>query len=175
MNTRLIRLAIAIVPLLPHVALAQGPWAAALSVGRKALGVGECSAVLLDLNDPATKKWPRGPNGSRVSMANFDFTVSAPAERAAVGKYDGANSFAVWACPKAPAGSISSHANQTTCRRGGRSSPASTGRSCVRTADVCGAHTMPHAEVPFKSFWLKNTGALYLPGLLAAQLAYPSC
>jgi hypothetical protein len=42
-------------------------------------------------------------------------------------------------------------------------------------ADVCGAHTMPHAEVPYKSFWLKNTGALYLPGLLAAQLGYPSC
>jgi hypothetical protein len=106
MNTRLIRAAIAIVPLLPHVALAQGPWAAALSVGRKALGVGECSAVLLNLSDPATKEWPRGPNGSRVSMADFDFTVSAPAERAAVGKYDGANSFAVCACPKAQAGSV---------------------------------------------------------------------
>ena len=27
-------------------------------------------------------------------------------------------------------------------------------------ADVCQAHTMPHAEVPFKSFWLKDTGIL---------------
>jgi hypothetical protein len=42
-------------------------------------------------------------------------------------------------------------------------------------ADVCGAHTMPHAEVPFKSFWLKDTGILYLPGLLATTLGYPSC
>lgn len=42
-------------------------------------------------------------------------------------------------------------------------------------ADVCAAHTMPHAEVPFKNFWLKDTGILYLPGLLAATLGKPSC
>ena len=100
------RAACAIVPFLPHVALAQGPWAPTVSVGRKALGVGECSAVALALTDPVTKEWPRGPNGNRVSMADFDMTVSAPSERAAVGQYDGANSFAVCACPKAPAGTV---------------------------------------------------------------------
>lgn len=42
-------------------------------------------------------------------------------------------------------------------------------------ADVCAAHIMPHAEVPFKSFWTKDTGILYLPGLLAAAIGKPSC
>ena len=42
-------------------------------------------------------------------------------------------------------------------------------------AAVCFAHTMPHAELQFKEFWLKDTGALYLPGLLAASLGFPKC
>ena len=42
-------------------------------------------------------------------------------------------------------------------------------------ADVCAAHTMPHAEVPFKSFWTKETGSMYLPGLLAASLGFAKC
>lgn len=40
---------------------------------------------------------------------------------------------------------------------------------------VCVAHTMPHAEIPFRAFWTKDTGVLYLPGLLATTLGYPSC
>jgi hypothetical protein len=40
---------------------------------------------------------------------------------------------------------------------------------------VCVAHTMPHAEIPYRAFWTKDTGVLYLPGLLAATLGYPSC
>jgi hypothetical protein len=42
-------------------------------------------------------------------------------------------------------------------------------------AAVCSAHTMPHAEIQFKEFWTKDTGPLYLPGLLAASLGFPSC
>ena len=40
-------------------------------------------------------------------------------------------------------------------------------------AAVCNAHTMPHAELQFKSFWTKDTGDLYLPGLLATTLNWP--
>jgi hypothetical protein len=47
--------------------------------------------------------------------------------------------------------------------------------SALIYADVCAAHTMPHAEVPFKSFWTKETGSVYLPGLLAATIGKPSC
>ncbi len=103
----------AIFPWLPQLLLgssiqAQGsePWVATLSIGRKVLAVGECSGVSLDLKDAAGKGWPRGPNGNLVSMADFDFAVSAPAARAAVGKYDGPTSFTVCACPKAPAGVV---------------------------------------------------------------------
>jgi hypothetical protein len=42
-------------------------------------------------------------------------------------------------------------------------------------ADVCLQHTMPQAEVPFKNFWLKDSSAIYLPGLFAATLGKPSC
>jgi hypothetical protein len=42
-------------------------------------------------------------------------------------------------------------------------------------AAVCGAHTMPHSELQYKAFWTKDTGALYLPGLLATTLGFPSC
>jgi hypothetical protein len=107
------RTALALLPLLPHllvfaVARAQKgePFLATVSMTRKVLAVGECSAVSLDLKDASGKGWPRGPNGASVSMADFDLSVSAPAERAAVGKYDGATSFAVCACPKAPVGTV---------------------------------------------------------------------
>jgi hypothetical protein len=42
-------------------------------------------------------------------------------------------------------------------------------------ASVCGAHTMPHSEPQYKAFWLKDTGPLYLPGLLSATLGFQSC
>ena len=42
-------------------------------------------------------------------------------------------------------------------------------------ASVCSAHTMPHSELQFKSFWTKDTGIIYMPGFLAAMLGYPSC
>ncbi len=42
-------------------------------------------------------------------------------------------------------------------------------------ASVCGAHTMPHAELQYKAFWTKDTGPVYTPGLLATTLGFPSC
>jgi hypothetical protein len=90
------RNALVILPLLSHLLVsaqsqAQGrdPWTTTLSMTRKAIAVGECSAVSIDLKDASRQGWPRGPNGAYLSMADFDLSVSAPAERAAVGKYDG--------------------------------------------------------------------------------------
>jgi hypothetical protein len=37
-------------------------------------------------------------------------------------------------------------------------------------AAVCKAHTMPHAELQYNAFWTKDTGPVYLPGLLATTL-----
>ncbi len=42
-------------------------------------------------------------------------------------------------------------------------------------AEVCGGHTMPHAEYPFKQFWTKDTGNIFLPGYLAAGVGISSC
>lgn len=106
------RLALVMLPLIPQLlvcsqAQAQGrdPWTTTLTLSRKA-ATGECSVVTLDLKDASTREWPRGPNGTRVSMADFDLRVTAPAAHAAVGQYDGPSSFAVCACPKAPAGTV---------------------------------------------------------------------
>jgi hypothetical protein len=40
---------------------------------------------------------------------------------------------------------------------------------------VCVQRSMPHAEAPFRQFWTKDTGAIYLPGYFAAVLGYASC
>ena len=42
-------------------------------------------------------------------------------------------------------------------------------------AEVCLGHTMPHAEYPFKQFWTKDTGQLFLPGYLAAGVGITNC
>lgn len=107
------RTSLVMLPLLPHLlvfaevrAQKGAPFTATVSMTRKVLAVGECSAVSLALKDASTQEWPRGPNGTLVSMADFDLSVSAPAARSAVGQYDGPNSFAVCACPKAPVGTV---------------------------------------------------------------------
>ncbi|HKW17038.1 MAG TPA: hypothetical protein VJO35_05975 [Terriglobales bacterium] len=43
------------------------------------------------------------------------------------------------------------------------------------SAEVCSGHTMPHAEYPFKQFWTKDTGNIFLPGYLAAGAGITSC
>jgi hypothetical protein len=52
------------------------------------------------------------------------------------------------------------------------SQPGNAGQ--IRSA-VCALHTMPHNELQFKAFWTKDTGNLYLPGLLAFTLNFQSC
>jgi len=42
-------------------------------------------------------------------------------------------------------------------------------------ASVCQAKAMPHAEVPYTRFWTEDTGPIFVPGLLAARLGFPSC
>lgn len=93
--------------MVPLLASAQerAPWTATVSMTRKVLAVGECSAVSLVLKS-ANGESPRGPNGQLVSMADFDLSAGGSSERSVVGKYDGANYFAVCACPKALVGTV---------------------------------------------------------------------
>src|SRR5665647_3278006 len=96
------RAMLALLPLIPNLvvfakadAQERGPWMAALSMTRKVIAVGECNAVSIDLRDAKGQEWPRGPNGTRVSMADFDLAVSAPSAHVAVGQYDGPNSLSL--------------------------------------------------------------------------------
>jgi hypothetical protein len=40
---------------------------------------------------------------------------------------------------------------------------------------VCTTRSMPHAEIAFTDFWTKDTGQIFVPGVLAATLGYQSC
>ena len=46
--------------------------------------------------------------------------------------------------------------------------------AAIHTA-VCKTRTMPHSEIAFRELWLKDTGVLFLPGLLAVTLGFQSC
>jgi hypothetical protein len=58
------------------VAHAQGPWTVTVTPTMNPLPIGFCAAVQLAVLDPSTKDVPRNANGSRVTMADFDMTVS---------------------------------------------------------------------------------------------------
>jgi hypothetical protein len=47
-------------------------------------------------------------------------------------------------------------------------------KNLIYTA-ICSAHSMPHAEAPYKAFWTKDTGPFFLQGWLVEQLGYQSC
>jgi len=47
-------------------------------------------------------------------------------------------------------------------------------KDLVYTA-ICSARSMPHAEAPFKTFWTKDTGPVFLPGYVAALLGHQNC
>jgi hypothetical protein len=42
-------------------------------------------------------------------------------------------------------------------------------RTLINT-QVCVKHTMPHAEYPYKTFWSKDTGTVFLPGMLTGSM-----
>lgn len=42
-------------------------------------------------------------------------------------------------------------------------------------AEVCSGHTMPHAEYPYKQFWTKDTGNIFLPGYLVGEAGITTC
>lgn len=66
--------------LLSSTAVAQTPqWNVTLTPTLNPLPIGLCGAVHLTLMDPATKDVPRNPKGQRITMADFDLTISGTA------------------------------------------------------------------------------------------------
>jgi hypothetical protein len=80
----------------------QVPWSVSIHPATNYVAIGQCLPVYIDLLDASGKDIPRNPTGSRVSIADFDWTATG---NAAVGKYDGPNAWAVCACPAAAVGS----------------------------------------------------------------------
>jgi hypothetical protein len=61
-------------------AVAQTPnWTVTVTPTLSPLPIGLCGAVHLTLMDPVTKDVPRNPQGYRITMADFDLTVSGAA------------------------------------------------------------------------------------------------
>jgi hypothetical protein len=60
----------------PAAVFAQKPWTVTLTPSLNPLPIGFCSAVHLTVIDPATNDTPRNSQRQRVTIADFDMTVS---------------------------------------------------------------------------------------------------
>ncbi len=89
------RLTLMLVLLLPTAALAQTPWTVTVTPPQNPLAIPFCGAVQLTVFDPSTRGVPRNPQGFRVSIADFDMTVTGAS---VAGRWNGASSFDVCAC-----------------------------------------------------------------------------
>jgi hypothetical protein len=84
------------------IARAQGPWTVTLTPTMNPLPIGFCAAVQLTILDPSSKDVPRTANGSRVTMADFDMTVSGAS---VAGSQIDSTHFVACACQGGSAGS----------------------------------------------------------------------
>jgi len=90
-----------------RVASAQSPqWHVIVTPTLNPLPIGLCGAVQVTVLDAAAMDMPRNPLGARVSIADFDMTVSAPGGRSVVGQQIDASHWSVCACSGAPVGGV---------------------------------------------------------------------
>jgi hypothetical protein len=61
---------------------AAPPWTVAIAPGVKAIAIGGCTPIRLDLRDASGKEWPRNPAGQLLSLADFDMAVTSPSRSA---------------------------------------------------------------------------------------------
>ena len=80
-------------------------WTVAIQPSATTVAVGNCQLVYIELTDETGKDRPRRPGGMRVSLADFDWSAAGEQPNAAVGNYDGPNSWSVCACQGAVVGS----------------------------------------------------------------------
>jgi hypothetical protein len=76
-------------------------WTVTIMPSMNPVPVGSCGAVSMTLRDSTGKDAPRTPEGWRVSIADFDMTVSSATN--VVGVYNGASNWSVCACQGATA------------------------------------------------------------------------
>ena len=96
----------AIVGLLaPARAHAQVPWTVTLTPTVNPLAIGGCGPVSLAIMDSTGKNAPRNPIGQRVSIADFDMSVTSPDPTGVAGEYNGPSIWSACACQGATVGS----------------------------------------------------------------------
>jgi hypothetical protein len=91
--------------LAPAVAFAQAPWTVTVTPTLNPLAIGFCGAVQLTVFDASGKEVPRNPLGFRVTMADFDVTVTAPGASVAGQQIDTTH-FSVCGCQGGAAGTV---------------------------------------------------------------------
>jgi hypothetical protein len=87
-------------------ASAQAQWTVTVKPTLDPLPAGFCAAVHLTVTDPVLKDVPRNPQGYRVTMADFDMTVTSPGGTAAVGQQIDASHWNACSCQGASAGTV---------------------------------------------------------------------
>ncbi|MDB4882916.1 MAG: hypothetical protein JWL95_1682, partial [Gemmatimonadetes bacterium] len=92
------------VPRASVLAQSASPWAMTIQPSMNPLPIGACAAVSLMLKDSTGKDAPRNPTGFRVSISDFDMSVSSANPLAVAGRYNGASNWSVCACQSATAG-----------------------------------------------------------------------
>ena len=76
---------------------AQKPWTVGIAPSTPTLLTGTCTPIRVSVANAADKESPRNPTGQRVSISDFDMTVTSTG--AVVGRYDGAAAWSACACP----------------------------------------------------------------------------
>ncbi len=82
----------------------QGQWAVAVTPTMDPLPAGFCAAVHLTIFDSVARDIPRNPLGHRVTIAEFDMTVSSASGNTAVGQWIDASHWNACACQGASGG-----------------------------------------------------------------------
>ena len=88
----------------PTLAFAQAPWEVALTPTMNPLPVGFCAAIHLTALDPSSREVARNPLGQRVTIADFDVTVTSPDGTSAAAQHVDAHHVSACGCQRATPG-----------------------------------------------------------------------
>ncbi len=92
--------------LVPSAASAQQPWTVTLTPTMNPLPIGFCAAVRLDIVDPKLRDTPRSPTGARVTIADFDLSVTAAKPGEIAGHQVDASHWSVCGCQAGTPGTV---------------------------------------------------------------------
>lgn len=85
---------------------AQSPWQVTVTPTLNPLPIGLCGAVQITVKDASGTDIPRSPLGARLSLADFDMTVTAPGANSVAGQQIDASHWSVCACTGATVGAV---------------------------------------------------------------------